>query len=220
MTENQFDIPAGLRSRKESTFNEALARAISDGEAGEAALVSALGDLTGWRRVPIAAALAHCEGPAGPPALVAALATRGPHSRDLRCASIKALASRCKGKSALDIAKALTQDDPVVRRYAESALAGIPDAPQWFEILLWFKVQLEESVVGKRERSWVVSTVAYLTRHAPQEGDELRLLVSMLRDGWSRFTSAEREWLTKTWPEIASGPAPDSQVQGPSSSLS
>ena len=146
-------------------------------------------------KVVIAAHLGDLTGAAGDDALRRAIRVTGPGSRDLRCASLLALAKRLGTQAAPDLLVGLTASDAVVKDYAVIGLAGAgADDRAWKQVLEYLS-----SVLRRRNRgSEAAFALAYLGQHvsAPSRRSDL---VAFIRRHWNALDEAE--WFARLWPD-------------------
>ena len=195
-----------LLSKHYQTFSDAMRECVLSGDAGDAALADALPNVTKDRRVAIAAALGDMSGDAGTEALRKAIDSADA-SRDLRCASVLALAKRCGESASADFARSLASSDSAVKSYAMRCLAGAGDDRAWDQALKRLKQIIDQPRRNaKYDLSEVTIAIAYLARHVLAAGSvRSTTLLTRIRDHWNGLTGEERSWLHTHWP----GCAPD-----------
>jgi hypothetical protein len=216
-----------LLSRHYPTFIGAVGECVLAGDPGDSVLAAALPSVTKDRQVTIAATLGDMRGDAGTEALRKAMASPSA-SRDLRCASVLALAKRCGASASADFAQALASSDFVVKSYALRCLAGAGDDRAWDAVLKRLNHLVGQPRENSRDLTDVAIALAYLARHVAAAGSSRSItLVTWIRAHWDRLTTVERQWLGDHWPgcvptgaEAASVAPPDAEsirqaVRGP-----
>jgi hypothetical protein len=208
-----------LLSRHYPTFIEAVRECILAADAGDSPLATALLSVTKDRQVLIAATLGDMSGDAGTEALRKAFDSPGA-SRDLRCASILALAKRCGASASADYVRAFASSDSVVKGYALRCLAGAGDDRAWDPVLK----RLNHLVGQPRHRSYELTDVAiaigYLARHVLAAGSSRSItLIGWIRANWGRLTKIEHEWLADHWPGCAPNGGDPTVVLPPNAEL-
>ena len=202
-------IFTSFRTRRSARRWQAIREAYIDRHADQlfAQMLDESGDLR-FDKVFIAAHLGDLTGPAGDAALRGAIRVSGPGSRDLRCASLLALAKRVGPEATPDLFLGLTMSDAVVKDYAVIGLAGagVADDEGWAQVLGYLR-----SVLRRKGRahpqSEVAFALAYLAQHVsnPSRRSEL---VAFIRAHWDALDEAA--WFAQHWPDAGpGGPDPD-----------
>lgn len=199
-----------LRDRNPSAQEQALRDAVA--ARADAELADALGRETGWRRVALVAALGDLRAPGPADAVLReAAGSTGPGARDLRCASLVALAKRLGAGATPDLRVAVGTRDRDVCDYAVICLAAVGDPTAWPEVLAW---------LGRRRSSFTDAEPAtaaaahYLLRHVrTREPRDREALAATFRRAWPVLEEdGVTSWLTSIWPGInpsdADGPTP------------
>jgi hypothetical protein len=165
-------------------------------------------------KVVIAAHLGDLTGAEGDDALRRATRVSGAVSRDLRCASLLALAKRVGTHATPDLLAGLSASDAVVKDYAVVGLAGTGggDDNAWRQVFGYLR-----SVLRRKRRahgqSEVALALAYLAQHVadPSRRSEL---VAFIRGHWDALDEAD--WFAQYWPDASPGgpdldavPSPD-----------
>lgn len=188
-------------------FETAVRAAVNGGIDGDSALAEALHhpQLQAASRSPerllVAAALGDASGPAGPEALRRVLAG-GKISRDLRCASLLALAKRIRAGATPDLIRGLAFPDGVVKSYAVIGLACTGDDRAWEAVLDRLLHLLRRSPLRQDRPSQVLVALAYLGQFAtdPERSSRVRTEV---RKRWNQLDPGERSWIGRYWPALA-----------------
>ncbi len=160
------------------------------------------------------AVLGDLSGSDGTAALRRLAQTSGPGSRDLRCASLLALAKRCGEKASAELTQALSDRDAAVKDYAVIGLAGAGDGRAWDHVRARLGVLLgrPSRTHGQTE---VLMAVAYLLQHSTEQPGRLTLLVDTLRKKWGRMNNEELAWFAELWPDVFPGGPPSAHVTRP-----
>lgn len=197
-----------LRSRRSARRREAIRDAYIDVHADQllGQMLDSSADLA-LDKVAVAAHLGDLAGAAGDDALRRAIHASGPGSRDLRCASLLALAKRLGAQATPDLLAALAGSDAAVKDYAVLGLAGTgaADDDAWKQVLTYLR-----SVLRRKRRahgqSEVALALAYLAQHVA--GNSRRSeLVAFVRGHWDAIDEAS--WFAQLWPDASpEGPAP------------
>ena len=191
------------RSRQRRDRSQAILDAFLDPHADEllAQMLDAATDTVDKTR--IAAHLGDFKGTAGSEALQRAMLLAGPGTRDLRCASVLALAKRDGQVASPHLRSALADKDFVVKDYAVIALAGAGDDSAWDEVFA-----LLPALLKRRQDPSVefARAIAYLAQYLnPQRRAEL---IRFVRDRWGSI-GAQR-WFHEFWPDACpDGPSMD-----------
>lgn len=204
---------AAARSRRSADRARAVHEAVVDPHADEllAEMLDESGDLV-YAKPLIAAHLGDLAGPQGDAALRRAIRVSGPGTRDVRCASLLALAKRTGALATPDLVEGLAVPDATVKYYAIIGLAGAGDDQAWDQALGYLRSVLRRA---RRDhgRSQAAYALAYLARHVA-DGPRRRELAVFVRKHWDAID--EGAWFEALWPEAApSGPALDA-VPAPS----
>lgn len=204
-------ILTGARSRRSALRSRAIHDAYEDPHAEEllARMLDESDDLVFAKPV-IAAHLGDLGGSQGDAALRRAARVSGPGSRDVRCASLLALAKRLGASAMPDLIEGLTGRDAVVKDYAVIGLAGVGDERAFEQVLEHLRSVLRR----KRDGSQVVEhALAYLARHV---SDRTRRsdLVAFVRKHWDAIDRAD--WFSELWPDAAPGGPERDAVRAPS----
>jgi hypothetical protein len=207
-------ILAAFTSRRSASRAQAVRAAYLDVHADQ--LLSRMlddSDDLSFDSVAIAAHLGDLTGARGDAALRRAIRVSGPGSRDLRCASLLALAKRLGPSATPDLLVGLTASDAAVKDYSVIGLAGAGDDRAWAPVLEYLRAVLRRKRRAQGQ-SEVSMAVAYLAQHAsdPSRRSEL---VAFIRRHWDAID--EVEWFARLWPAAApygpnleAVPAPDS----------
>ena len=200
-------ILAAFSSRRGARRQQAVRDAYIDVHADQllAHMLEESSDLT-FDKVVIAAHLGDLTGATGDAALRGAIRVSGPGTRDLRCASLLALAKRAGAQATPDLLAGLTASDAVVKDYAVIGLAGAgaADDQAWQQVLKYLR-----SVLRRKRRmhgrSEVAYALAYLAQHV-SDASRRSELVAFIRQHWDALDEAE--WFARLWPD-ASPDGPD-----------
>ncbi len=174
-------------------------------------LIQQLPTASRFHRVMIAAGRGDAVGNEGPGVLRELLKATGPGNRDLRCASIIALAKRCGADATEDFAVALGSRDAAVRDYAGLAFLRVADGRAWETIF----GLLSEKVVRARSKRWSESyepgmLLDYLTRNCTASSEQANRFVTLIRINWPRLTETEQQWVNEFLSAAApGGPQPE-----------
>lgn len=210
---NHEAIIAAFNTRRTARQSQAITDAYIDIHADDllARMLDTSDDLV-FARPHIAAHLGDFTGSAGDAALRRAIAVTGPGSRDLRCASLLALAKRCGAQATPDLLSGLASGDAFVKDYAVIGLAGAGDDRAWEQVLDYLRSVLRRKrrASGKSE---VSIAVAYLAQYVA-DSHRRALLVGFIRKHWAAIN--EDDWFARHWPDarpdgpvVAAVPAPD-----------
>ena len=209
---NHEAIIAAFNSRRTSRQSQAITDAYLDSHADHllAQLLDSSDDLV-FAKPYIAAHLGDFTGEAGDAALRRAVAVTGPRSRDLRCASLLALAKRCGAGATPDLVSGLSASDGSVKDYAVVGLAGAGDDRAWEQVLDYLRPVLRRKrrATGKSE---VAIAIAYLAQHVA-DPHRRALLVHFIRTHWAAID--ESDWFDHLWPEARPGGPPAADVPAP-----
>ncbi|MDN5759290.1 MAG: hypothetical protein L0H59_12290 [Tomitella sp.] len=154
-------------------------------------------------KVVIAAHLGDLTGAAGDDALRRAIRVSGPGSRDLRCASLLALAKRVGTQATPDLLAGLAASDAAVKRYAVIGLAGTGggDDNAWKQVFAYLR-----SVLRRKRRahgqSEVALALAYLAQHVADPSRRFEL-VAFIRGNWDALDEAD--WFAQLWSDASPG---------------
>ena len=161
----------------------------------------------------IAAHLGDFAGAQGDAALRRAIRTSGPGARDVRCASLLALARRIGPLATPDLIDGLTTPDGALKDYAVHGLAGAGDGRAFEQVLTHVRSVLRRKRQGASQTQVVASALAYLARHV---SDQVRRseLVAFVRKHWDAIDQAE--WFAELWPDAAPGGPDLDEVRAPS----
>ena len=204
-------ILTAARSRRSALRSRAIHDAYRDPHADEllAQMLDESDDLVFAKPV-IAAHLGDLAGAQGDAALRRAIRVSGPGSRDVRCASLLALAKRMGALATPDLVDGLTMPDAAVKDYAVIGLAGAGDDQAFEQVLGHLRAVLRRRRKGPSQV--VAYALAYLARHVSDRTRRSEL-VAFVRKHWDAIDQAE--WFAELWPEAApGGPDPDA-VQAP-----
>jgi hypothetical protein len=205
-------ILTAARSRRSALRSRAIHDAYPDPHADEllAQMLDESDDLVFAKPV-IAAHLGDLAGAQGDAALRRAIRVSGPGSRDVRCASLLALAKRMGALATPDLIDGLTMPDAAVKDYAVIGLAGAGDDQAFEQVLGHLRHVLRRKRKGPSQV--VAYALAYLARHVSDRTRRSEL-VAFVREHWDAID--QTEWFARLWPEAApGGPDPDA-VQAPS----
>ena len=201
------------RSRRSADRARALHDAFVDPHADEllSQMLDESDDLV-FAKPFIAAHLGDLAGDNGDAALRRAIRVSGPGSRDVRCASLLALAKRTGALATPDLIEGLSVPDAAVKDYAVIGLAGAGDDRAWEQVLRYLR-----SVLRRKRRahgrSQVAYALAYLARHASDRPRRSEL-VAFVRGRWDAIDEAE--WFALLWPDAAPDGPHLKAVQAPS----
>jgi len=195
-------IFTAFKSRRSAQRREAIRDAYIDPHADEllAQMLDESADLV-FDKVVIAAHLGDFTGAAGDDSLRRVIRVSGPGSRDLRCASLLALAKRLGAQAAPDLIDGLAGSDASVKDYAVIGLAGAgaADNDAWKQVFVYLR-----SVLRRKRRahgqSEVAFALAYLAQH---DADSSRRseLVAFIRKHWDVIDEAG--WFAQLWPDAS-----------------
>ncbi|KRF34644.1 hypothetical protein ASG94_10705 [Nocardioides sp. Soil805] len=205
-------ILTAARSRRTALRSRAIDDAYRDPHTEEllAQMLDESDDLVFAKPV-IAARLGDCAGAHGDAALRRAIRVSGPGSRDVRCASLLALAKRIGPLATPDLVDGLTTPDGVVKDYAVHGLAGAGDDRAFEQVLRHLRSVLRRKRPSQSQV--VASALSYLARHVSDRARRSDL-VAFVRRHWDALDQAE--WFAELWPDAApGGPDPD-EVRAPS----
>jgi hypothetical protein len=158
----------------------------------------------------IAAHLGDLHGEAGSAALRRAITVTGPGTRDLRCASLLALAKREGAAASPELRSALGNGDGTVKDYAVIGLAGAGDGTAWDEVFARLPALLKRSRRASGQ-SEVEMALAYLAQHLDQQRQAQ--LVLFVRKRWLAINEAD--WFREHWPDARPAGPPTDAVRGP-----
>jgi len=163
----------------------------------EALLVDSVQDADWLMTLMTAAALGDMQGPGPGDELLRRLLNRtGPHTRDIRCAAVLALAKRLGSGATADFVAALQISDSGVKSYALLCLAAVGDGRAWDDVFGWLRNRLRRAE-SKRYGSPVVAAVEYLLRHGgEQPHDRAERLAKVLRENRTRLPERDEQWLS------------------------
>lgn len=205
---NHAAILTALASRQTANRTRAIRDAYLDVHADQL-LATMLDESTdvAFAKVLIAAHMGDLTGTAGDDALRRASCVSGPGTRDLRCASLLALAKRLGPLATPDLLEGLASTDGAVKDYAVIGLAGAggSDTESWPQVLGYLR-----SVLRRKRRahgqSEVALAISYLAQHVDDQ-DRRSELVAFIRRHWEAVD--EVDWFAQFWP--------DANPDGPSS---
>jgi hypothetical protein len=211
-------LRARLRTTKWAERDDALKEAVALGKQAEALLVDSVQDADWLATLMTAAALGDLRGPGpGDEVLRRLLKRTGPHTRDIRCAAVLALAKRLGPGATADFVAALQIPDGGVKTYALLCLAGVGDGRAWDDVFGWLRNRLrrvESTRYG--HHSPTVAAVDYLLRHSKEQADDrAKRLAKVLRENKIHLSERDEQWLLTAWPtlqaddEIPDLPSPD-----------
>ncbi len=153
-----------------------------------------------YERVHLAAALGYGSGEAGVDELRWAAQETGPHTMDLRCAALLALAKRVGSDATDDFALALSDKTGAVREYSIMCLAAVGNGSArqaaFAQLRSWLKKP------AKRPRGEMDAIVYLLRTDALDRIVELR---DLLNENQSRMDPEVKDRLAQLWPEALSG---------------
>jgi hypothetical protein len=199
-------LRARLRSRKRAERDDALREAVARGKQAEALLVDSVQDADWLTTLMTAAALGDMPGAGPGDELLRHLLNRtGPHTRDIRCAAVLALAKRLGPGATADFVAALQISDGGVKGYALLCLAAVGDGRAWDHVFGWLRYRLHRDESMKHgspvvAHSPTVAAVDYLLRHGgEQPHDRAERLAKVLRENKDRLPEREEQWLSTTW---------------------
>ena len=193
-------ILTAFRSRRSARRHQAIREAYIDPHADQlmAQMLDESGDLA-FDKVTIAAHLGDLTGASGDAALRQAIRVSGPGSRDLRSASLLALAKRLGKLATPDLLEGLAASDAGVKDYAVIGLAGTGDDQAWKQVLAYVRAVLRRKHRA-HGRSEVAFALAYLTQQVSDPSRKSEL-VAFIRQHWTAIDEAE--WFARLWPEAA-----------------
>jgi len=201
-------------SRKWNDRKRAVVEALSDPHAD--ALLAQMLDVARYSdNVEIAAHLGDLRGDAGTAALRRAVSATGPQTRDLRCASLLALAKRCGPEATPWLRDALEASDSAVKDYAIIGLAGAGDDRAWSQVADRLRTLVRRGSKTEWRASEVLTAFAYCARHLGDDRERRRELVDLVRNHWSRRSVDERHWFGEYWPQAAPGGPTAESVRPP-----
>ena len=178
--------------------------AAAAGPIGGELLAEQLRRRTAWlERVFLAAVLGDASGGGGIDELRACTRETGPHTVDLRCASLLALTKRIGSDATADLRAALADRNRAVRDYALTCLAARGDASAWDTVLIELARRIKASSKGHHDGANEPDAVYYLVRTADPDG-HLRL-GELLKKSWGRLMPEFKELLISFWPSLAPG---------------
>jgi hypothetical protein len=186
-----------------------LGEVAASGPEGAVALVEQLRVRAEWsERVYLVAALGDATGDGGIAELRVTARATGPHTVDLRCASLLALAKRLREEATADLVVGLGDRDRSVRDYALLGLAAWGDPSAWGAVLAELKNRVRRPSRARPQTPPEVVAVCYLVRTA--SADQINELAAVLERGWPRLNPEIREPLQGFWPGLADRRADDS----------
>ena len=203
-------IFAAFSGRRITRRQEAIRDAYIDVHADQllAQMLGESADLV-FDKVVIAAHLGDLAGSAGDEALRRAAHVSGPGRRDLRCASLLALAKRLGTQAMPDLLAGLAASDATVRDYAVIGLAGTGAGGgyAWKQVLEYLR-----SALGRKRRAHGQSEIAFALAYLAQnvvDPSRRSELVAFIRRHWDALDEAD--WFAQLWPDASpDGPDPDS----------
>lgn len=155
-----------------------------------------------FTQVVIAAHLGDFTGTEGDNALRRAIRVTGPGSRDLRCASLLALAKRVGTQATPDLLAGLAASDAGVKHYAVVGLAGTgADDSAWKQVFGYLRSVLRRKR-KPRGQSEVAYALAYLAQHVADPSRRYEL-VGFIREHWTALD--EVDWFAQLWPDVSPG---------------
>ncbi len=191
-------IFAAFNSRRSASRRQAIREAYIDLHADPllSQMLDQSDDLV-YDKLTIAAHLGDLTGASGDAALRRAIRTSGPGSRDLRCASLLALAKRVGVLATPDLLVGLAAADAAVKDYAVIGLAGAGDDEAWVQVREYLRAVLRRKRRAHGQ-SEVTTALAYLARHA-SDASRRSELVAFIRRNWEAIDEAE--WFAHLWPD-------------------
>lgn len=204
-------ILTAARSRRSALRSRAIHDAYRDPHADEllAQMLDESDDLVFAKPV-MAAHLGDFAGAQGDAALRRAIRVSGPGSRDVRCASLLALAKRVGVLATPDLIDGLTTPDAAVKDYAVIGLAGAGDDQAFEQVRMHLRSALRRKRKGPSQV--VAYALAYLARHVADPARRSEV-VAFVREHWDAID--QTDWFARLWPDAApGGPDPDA-VQAP-----
>jgi hypothetical protein len=151
-------------------------------------------------RLYLAAALGYGSGDAGVQELRSAAKETGPHTMDLRCASLLALAKRVGADSTQDFALALSDRTGAVRDYAMMCLAAVGNGSAYEVVFLQFRSQRKKRT---KQPLRLMDAVVYLLRTTRL--DRILELRDLLSEGQPHMHPMLNDVLLELWPDAADG---------------
>jgi len=155
---------------------------------------------TVWiERLELVVALGYGSGEAGVEELRSATKETGPHTMDLRCAALLALAKRVGSEATDDIALALSDKTGAVRGYSMMCLAAVGNGLARRAAMSQLRSWLRRP--AKRQRG-EIDAVVYLLR--TNVLDQVIELQDLLRKSQPHMDSGVKDRLVQLWPEALS----------------
>jgi hypothetical protein len=151
-------------------------------------------------RLYLAAALGYGSGRAGVEELRTATKETGPHTMDLRCAALLALAKRIGSDATDDLALALSDKTGAVREYPMMCLAAVGNESARQAASAQLRSWLKRP--GRHQRG-EIDAVIYLLRSNVL--DQVIELQDLLNECEPRMNSGVRDRLAQLWPEALIG---------------
>jgi hypothetical protein len=209
-------IFTAFKSRRSAGRQQAIQDAYIDIHADQllAQMLDESADLV-FDKVSIAAHMGDLTGAVGDDALRRAIGVSGPRTRDLRCASLLALAKRLGPQATPDLLGGLAQTDGIVKDYAVIGLAGAGarDDDAWKQVLGYLRSALRRKRRAHGQ-SEVAFALAYLAQHV-SDASRRSELVAFIRGHWDAIDEAD--WFAQLWPgaspngpDLDAVPNPDS----------
>jgi HEAT repeat protein len=150
-------------------------------------------------RLYLAAALGYGSGEAGVEELRSAAKETGPHTMDLRCAALLALAKRFGSDATDDLAGALSDKTGTVREYAMMCLAAVGSESAYESATSQLRSWLRKP--AKQERG-ERDAVLYLLRTSSI--DRIVELQMLLQENQERMDTNMKNHLLRLWPQVFS----------------
>ena len=158
--------------------------------------------------------LAHSRGESGVPALKEFIRSKGPGSEDRKCVAIFSLAQRCGPDASRDLLEAFTESRGITREFAAEALWEVADDRIWDDLLAWYQEWLARPK-SRRKPIPPAMPLSYLVAQAAGDVEKTRVLVTLLRDNWSRLIPFEQQWISSFVAEAEPDGPPVEEVRLP-----
>jgi hypothetical protein len=179
--------------------NQAVKEIARGGPEGTRLLAEEMRRRSQWsERLYIAAALGYGSGDSGIEELRSAAKETGPHTQDLRCASLLALSKRVGEGATGDFVEALSDKTGAVRHFAMFCLAAVGNGSAWDAVLARLRTWLKKRSSGSDE----LSAVTYLLRTTRLEG--ISALRDLLREAQGGIELNLSSTLLQIWPDVLS----------------
>ena len=181
-----------------------LREAAASGPGGGEALAEQPRRRTNWsERLYLAAILGDASGDAGIAELRECAHHTGPHTVDLRCASLVALTKRLGPEATPILQSALSDRNGIVRQYALTCLAAFGDPSAWEAAFAELRRKLQMARKTRDGKAREPSAVYYLIRTGGP--DEWQRLGTLLTESWERLLPSFQADLLAFWPTLTTG---------------